>query len=72
MYAGFPLSPCAVIGASVDGGMAVTGVPSSDNELLVQAVPLHSPSTPAASLSRLWNTENPSDGHKLRFYHLEN
>lgn len=47
------LSPCVVIGGSADGGVTGTGVPSSDNELLVQAATLHSLSTPAASLSRL-------------------
>ena len=50
-------SPCAVIGGSVDGGVAVTGVPSSDNELFVKAVALHSLSAPAASLSRLRKTK---------------
>jgi len=50
---GLSFSPCVVIGGSVGGGFAVTGVPSLDNELLVQAVTLHSASAPAASLSRL-------------------
>lgn len=55
--ASLSFSPCAVIGGSVDGGVAVTGVPSSDNELLVQAVTLHSLSAPAASLSRLYRNK---------------
>lgn len=46
-------SPCVATGGSADGGVAVTGVPSSAGELLVQAVTPHLLSSPSGSLSRL-------------------
>lgn len=46
-----------VIGRSIAGGVVVTGVPSSDSELIVQVGAAHSESAPAESLSRLRERE---------------